>query len=226
MALATIGNRITDLIGSEYSTIPSNSYEDLIRAAFNEVADLLPSELLLKYIHYKTDISTSGGMDSPEEKKILLVTREIDDSSSEIRQCIAVAYHEFLRAQDSNSMYFATVESPIYTYDINAATDPKLKIFPVPTLAQKGTIWHFNYLGTSDTPSGETTINGFPDSCLQAAVLKACINIVQTYVSDFVQDEEDNEMLSMLNAQIQSLSGLYTVEINRFKEADATPRGE
>ena len=62
--------------------------------------------------------------------------------------------------------------------------------------------------------------------CLQAVVLKACINILQAYISNFVQDEEDNEMLGMLNAQIQSISALYTLEINRFKEADATPRGE
>ena len=52
MALATIGSRITDLIGSEYSTIPSNSYEDLIRASVNEIADMLPNELLLKYVNY------------------------------------------------------------------------------------------------------------------------------------------------------------------------------
>ena len=30
---ATIANRITDLIGSEYSTIPSNSYKDLIKSS-------------------------------------------------------------------------------------------------------------------------------------------------------------------------------------------------
>ena len=46
---ATIGSRITDLIGSEYATIPSLSYKDLINAAFNEVADSMKPELLLKY---------------------------------------------------------------------------------------------------------------------------------------------------------------------------------
>ena len=46
---ATVANRITDLIGSSYSTIPSNSYKDLINAAFNEIADSIKPELLLKY---------------------------------------------------------------------------------------------------------------------------------------------------------------------------------
>ena len=49
---ATIANRITDLIGSTYSTIPSNSYKALINAAFNEVADTIKPELLLSiHVH-------------------------------------------------------------------------------------------------------------------------------------------------------------------------------
>ena len=46
---ATIANRISDLIGDTYSTIPSNSYKDLINAAFNEVADMMSEDLLLKH---------------------------------------------------------------------------------------------------------------------------------------------------------------------------------
>jgi len=225
MALAQIGQRITDLIGSDYNSIPSLSYEDLIRAAVNEVADMLPNELLLKYVHYKTDI-TSAGLDAPEEKKVLLVTREIADSGLEVRECKAVPYHEFLRAQNSDSIYLATIESPLYTIDITTATDPKLKIFPVPTNDSIGAVWHFNYQGTSDTPSTATTINGLPDSCLQAVVAKACLNILQAYISDFVQDEEDTELQGMINAQIQVLTAQFQNEIKRFVEPDGTPRGE
>ena len=221
--MANIGNRITDLIGSDYSVIPSNSYADLINASINEIADMLPSELLLKYVNYKTDI-TSAGLDAPEEKKILLVTREIANSGTEVRECKAVQYKDFLRCLDSDSIYFATVESPVYTYDINTATDPKLKIAPVPNTNQIGTVWHFNY-HTAD-PITLSAIPGLPDSCLQAVVLKACINLLQAYISDFVQDEEDGELTSMITAQIQSLQAQYQQEMARFMEQDATPRGE
>ena len=222
--MANIGQRITDLIGSDYNSIPSLSYEDLIRAAVNEVADMLPNELLLKYVHYKTDITSSAGMDATEEKKVLLVTRRISDSGPELRECTPVPYHEFERAQDSNSIYLATIESPVYTYDINTVTDPKLKVFPVPTADQKGTVWHFNY-HTAD-PISLSNIPGLPDSCLQAVILKACMNILQAYISDFVQDEEDQEMLTMLNAQIQSLQQSYQTEIGRFMDQQAQPKGE
>ena len=222
--MASIGLRITDLIGSDYDDIPSNSYNDLINSAINEVADSLPNELLLKYCHYATDILSSDGMDATEEKKVLLVTRRISDSGTELRECTAVPYHQFEMAQDTNSIYLATIESPIYTYDVNTVTDPKLKVFPVPTSGQRSTVWHFNYVTGDNT--GSSDINGLPDSCLQAVVLKACINILQAYISDFVQDEEDTELQQMLTAQIGSLAQMYQQEMSRFVEQDATPRGE
>jgi len=221
--MATFTNRITDLIGSDYTSIASNSVDDLFNSAANEVADMLPSELLLKYVHYKTNI-TAAGMDAPEEKKVLLVTREIADAGTEVRECKPVPYHEFLRAQNSASIYFATIESPVYAYDIQTAVDPKIKIFPVPTDDQIGTVWHFNYLTGSNT--GNSNIDGLPDSCLQAVVIKACIGILHTFVSDFVQDEEDAEMQGMLMNQIAALQARYQEEMLRFSEPDASPRGE
>jgi len=221
--MASIVSRITDLVGAEYSTIPSNSSDDLINSAIMEVADSLPNELLLKYCKYKTNI-TAAGLDAVEEKKILFVTREIADAGLEARECKPVSYDEFLKAQNSTSIYYATVESPVYSYDIATADDPKLKIFPVPTDDQLGYVWHFNY--PSSGISTDSTIAGLPDSCLQAVVLKACINILQAYISDFVQDEEDQEMLTMLNAQIQSLQQSYQTEIGRFMDQQAQPKGE
>ena len=221
--MANIGQRITDLIGSDYNSIPSLSYQDLINSSINEIADMLPNELLLKYVHYKTDI-TSAGLDAPEEKKVLLVTREIADSGLEVRECRAVPYHEFLRAQNTDSIYLATIESPIYAIDVYTATDPKLKIFPVPTDDSIGTVWHFNYVTGDNTSS--SNINGLPDSCLQAVVLKACMNILQAYISDFVQDEEDTELQQMLTVQVGSLGQMFQQEMARFIEPDATPRGE
>jgi hypothetical protein len=225
MALATIASRITDMIGSEYSTIPSLSYEDLIRAAVNSIADAINPDLLLKYAHYRTNVDSSDGMDAIEEKKILLVTREVSNSGTEVRQCSLVPSHEFDRVLNSGSIYFATAESPVYTIEYHA-TDPKLKIAPVPDNDQLGYVYHFNYLGTSDTPSGESDINGLPDVCLQAVVLQACVNILSTYISDFIQDEEDTEMLQMLTAQKQLIEQSLLIEINRFIDESAPAKGE
>ena len=53
-----------------------------------------------------------------------------------------------------------------------------------------------------------------------------CINILNAYISDFVQDEEDTELQQMLTAQMQLLQTNFANEMKRFMEQDATPRGE
>ena len=65
-----------------------------------------------------------------------------------------------------------------------------------------------------------------PNTDLQAVVLKMCVNILNAYISDFVQDEEDTELQQMLTAQMQLLQTNFANEMKRFMEQDATPRGE
>ena len=57
--MATFAQRITELIGSDYTTIASNSVSDLFNAAVNEVADMVPPELLLKYAVNPIDLDES-----------------------------------------------------------------------------------------------------------------------------------------------------------------------
>jgi hypothetical protein len=224
--MATIGQRISDLIGSDYSVIPEYSKIELINSAIMEVADMLPSELLLKYNANVTQINSSSGMDATEEKKILSVLREEDNTgSTPLRECTAVSFQEFSRCSDTDSLYEATNYSPIYTYDNTTAGDIKLKVLPVPTINQLAYVYHFNYPSTdqSDEAAG---IAGLPDTVLYAVVIKACINILNTYISDFIQDEEDAELQQMVSAQIQALQAQFAQEMKRFMEQDATPRGE
>ena len=83
---ATISDRITDIIGSDYSTVPNLSYKDLINSAFNEVADMVSEDLLLKYSATPTSVTSSSGV-SIEGKKVLKVTR-VDANSGGIESCM------------------------------------------------------------------------------------------------------------------------------------------
>jgi hypothetical protein len=216
---ATIANRITDLIGSEYSTIPSNSYKDLINAAFNEVADSMKSELLLKYSVAPTTVTSSSGV-SIEDKKILKVTR-IDSNGGVERECKLLERTEFSVATDSTSIHYATVYSPVYKlHSDNAAST--LVIFPnCDGSGQEGKIWLFSYaLGSTDL-TGETTATlntdyYMPSEVMHALVLKSCINILQAYTSNQVQDEEDSEIVALLQGQLQGLQNDYQQEMIRF----------
>ena len=154
MALgATISQRITDLIGSEYATIPSLSYKDLIVAAFNEVADMVSVDILLKYSpvaaqQLAADVANGYNV---EDKKILLVLRRDGDSLD--RACSALTLPEYNAAKDTGSIYQATKFSPVYTIDSNNATGP-LRILPDCTDTEKGFIYYFNYATNSTDLTG------------------------------------------------------------------------
>ena len=219
---ATIANRITDLIGSEYSTIPSNRYKDLINAAFNEIADSIKPELLLKYSRTPINVTSASGV-SIEDKKILKVIRVDADSNGVDKECQFLEQTDYSIASDANSMYKATSYSPVYTlYSINEAST--VLIHPdCNSSGQVGRIWLFHYALADTDLTGITTetLNTgqfMPSEIMHALVLKSCINILQTYISNQTQDEEDSEIVAMLQAQIQGLQSDYQQEVSRFMD--------
>jgi len=222
-------NRITELIGSDYTTIASNSYIDLFNAAISEVADMLPSDLLLKYAVDPINLSNSpdswahdGTAGGPEGKKILLVLRK-ESAGGIRRECNPVSIGDYYRAMDTGSLYLATKHTPIYAY-VTDGGNTNISLFPLPTADETAMIYYFAYPTADKTTS--TSIEGFPNEVEQALVLKACMNILQAYISEFVQEEEDEEMLRMITSQIQSLQAQYQQEMARFTDNEEQPKGE
>jgi hypothetical protein len=230
MALNTaFNNRITELIGSDYTTIASNSYIDLFNAAVSEVADMMPTELLLKYAVDPINLTNSpaswahdGTAGGPEGKKVLLVTR-IETSGGTARECVPVSLQDFNISQDGTSIYKATEYSPVYTYTTDGG-NTGLTIFPTPDAQEYAKVYYFAYPTTDKTTS--TSIEGLPNEVEQAVVLKACMNMLQTYISDFIQDEEDSEMQNMLLGQVQTLKEQFQGEMARFTDSEDRVKGE
>ena len=218
----TIAHRITDLIGSQYSTDAAYA-GDFINAAINEIADMLPIELLLKYSR------TPGVLQSNSEwlvegRKILQVTRTDTNNANVERECNLVARDLFAVSGDSGSIHFATAFSPIYHLDSANAGAATLKILPEPTSEQQGRIWYFSYVADSTDTTGVTgaTLNTsyyLPSELIHAVALKSSVNILNAYISNQIQDEEDIEMMQMLQAQIQLLEKSYTQEMSRFMDS-------
>jgi hypothetical protein len=228
---ASIADRITDLIGSEYATVPSLSYNDLINAAFNEVADMLSIDELMKYSSTPTNVTSASGL-SIEDKKILKVIRVDADSPNGIdRECRPIEETKFSQATDANSLYQATAFSPVYTiYTQTAASD--LHIHPVCNDAgQIGRVWTFAYAGDSTTLSTRDAdyLNSnlfMPPTSIHAIVLKSCLNILQTYMGNQIQNEEDVELMQMIKNQIQSLEKAFLQEMQRFTHQGTQIKGE
>ena len=217
----TFGQRITDLIGSDYSTEAAYA-GDLINAAINETADMLSEDLLLKYSPTPTAVETASGV-SIEGKKILKVTR-IDSNGGIERECLPLDRIAFATAKDSDSIYKATVFSPVYKLESNNAATT-LIIYPdCNSSGQEGKIFYFPYVTSSSPDSDitdltESTLNTavyLPNNLMHAIALKSSINILKAFISNQVQDEEDIELMQMIQSQMGVLEQDFQNEIQRY----------
>jgi hypothetical protein len=228
----TIVERITDLIGSDaFSDTVLTNEVDLINAAINEVADSISEDLLLKYSSTPLQQTSATGT-SVEGKKVLKVIRVDANSGGYERECIFLDRVAFSSARDSTSIYYATAHSPVYHIDSMNDSASKLYILPICNgSGQEGNIWNYSYIADSTDTTAMTgaILNStyyLPSELIHAIALKASSNILQAYISNQVQDEEDSEMLSMVGQQMQAIEASYKNEIQRFMDESGKPGGE
>lgn len=214
---ATMAQRIQDLIGFDYSSNSINTENEAIEGAYAEVIDSLPEEVLLKYAVAPKNLTIGKEEMAIDSKKIIRVMRY--DATPIARVCEKLDIYEYTQAvADTNSIYYPTKFSPVYTEDPET-TPPRLKVFPAITgeagAAESAKVWYTSYLNDSDV-DGDDSFTGLPPEAENAVALRASIHIMQTKISDTIQDDEDDEMLNMLNNQMQSLQKMYQIEMMRL----------
>ena len=225
---ATFAQRIQDLVGFDYSSNTINTEDEAIETAAAEVIDLLPVGLLLKYAVAPADLYTDNTTYAIEGKKILRVIRF--DASTVARLCEKVDIDTFKDITvGSNSLYLPTKHSPVYTEDPESGTT-LLNVFPTPTaagtdLAEAAKVYYITYpIGADEESLSETA--GLPNEAEHAIALKASVYILQTMISDSVQDDEDDEMLNILNLQKQQLDQMFQIEMARLTGEKGKQTGE
>jgi len=223
---ATFDARLVDLIGDYAAKINDNHEIDLLNAAIAEVADSVPPELLLKYA--VTPILLDNGTPtwtSVEGKKILLVTRLDGDGVD--RNCEMVGIPMFSQAKDTDSVYEATSYSPVACHTTTGGAS-SLELYPVPTASETAKVYYFTYPVTNQKEQTDNQLNaaGIPFQLLHAIALRTAITMLQAYISDSIQDDEDAEITTMLGQQVISLSTQYGAEMQRFTIAGTFTQGE
>ena len=219
---AKLSERIQDLIGFDYASNSINTENEALEAACAEVIDTLPEELLLKYAVAPTDLISGAPTMDIRGKRILRVSRiegSNDDAIFIHRPCEKLTIDEYLyNTQDANSIYLPTSHSPVYTEDPESAV-ATLKVFPAITGSSADTVntakvWYITYpYGDFD---GNIALDGLPNEVEHAVALKTASYILDTMMSDKIQDDEDEEMLRMLQAQKQNLDATYQIEMGRL----------
>lgn len=207
-----IKNRVESLIGDTGIT----SEDAHFAAAINEVMDLLPKDLLMKYAPSFSTLDDStptyGGV---EGKKILGVTR-LDSAEGTERKVTPIELEKFSLAKDSDSLYEATKFSPVYALDVDGGSTT-LKMYPEPTADETAKVYYLEYETESSADlSDDTALADFPTTAEYAVVIKTAINLLMTKISDAVQDDEDQEIQTMLQGQLAQLQEMFKAEMSRL----------
>tara|TARA_R100000664_G_C2731929_1_gene122252 strand:+ start:281 stop:970 length:690 start_codon:yes stop_codon:yes gene_type:complete len=224
-----LGQRIKDLVGFDFESNTMNTENEGIKTACAEVIDRLPSDYLLKYAVSPTTITTTNPDSTFDAtgKRILRVLRADNSVAiySVYRICEYVDIDTFKELDDSDSIYAPTNHSPVYTIDSINSDYNYLKVLPtISSGTENALVYYIEYPSNIAMYTLES-IDGLPHEVEHAIALKASIYILQVLISDTVQDEEDDEMLQMQQAQMQSLTSMYDIEMQRLTnnpEGDAT----
>jgi hypothetical protein len=223
--LATLADRIQDLIGFDFNSNTTNAEKETIESAYAEVIDLMPEEILLKHAEAPIDLTSGSPTLEVEGKKVIRVIRYDADSVTRICEKSEIDdFKEATAANNASSIYRPTKFTPMYTFDPESGTT-LLKVFPDITggsgdAAETAKVYYVSYL--DGQYAFETSLPGLPKEVENAVAIKAATYLLSSYISDAIQEDEDAEMLQMLQAQMQVLQGMYQAEIGRFVKEKAS----
>jgi hypothetical protein len=197
--------RIKDLIGDDVTDI--TGYKDLINAGFNYIADLIPNNSEL-WRSNKLDGNAIASLSLDSSKyKIILITRDE-------RVCKEVPLDYLQRGTDPTSIYYneGNYKNPIFTFT------PKGKITIKPTggVIAIYVFTYFNATHDVDISSSLSDDFNFPEQAEYLGILKCCSNLLQAQISDGVHDDEDQELVGLLNANMASIDKAMQEEMQRL----------
>ena len=194
------------------------------------------------WFHDGGSIYTHDSAGGPHTKRILEVFR---NNGTEWRPCEKVSQSKYRQAENTNSIYSATEYSPIYILDSSSYTGyMTLKVLPGITgslnAADSARVYYVPYVNFTNSEDGSVDswdyidphhatedayklfeVKGFSRDTVNIMALKGAIYIMQSLISDAVQDDEDTELLNLLNPQLASLNAQYEMDMKRIVGANS-----
>jgi hypothetical protein len=226
--------RIEDYLGDVFTEYNENGLADVFDNTLREIVTMLPPDLLYSRGSYSVAngnkfVITDGTAVDVAGKIFVSAYRE---NGTQNILCEMVGLKDWFSAGDSNSIYSATNGSPVCNID----ESNNFYILPAPDDTDKAKLYAFDasYNESSALPltTGQVgynadvpgqgkglfavIINGLPVEANEALTLKAALNCLTAYVSEAVQEDEDTEIMSLVNAQIQYLQSKLVQEMTRL----------
>jgi len=136
-------NRVNELV-TDAGITTHPEVNTLYQSAINEVISILPPEELLSHSPTPVELTNSStSWTLPGEVRILNVFRTEDGDVT--REAKEVDKATFSAAGDSNSLYFATNNSPVYSFDNSGDEVSTLKVLPDFDALDTGEVYYFKY---------------------------------------------------------------------------------
>ena len=198
---ATLGQRIQDLVGFDYSDNTMNTEDEALETACVEVIDSIPETILLKYATSPQNLDSGTSNMDIDGRKIIRVLRF--DNHGVTRVCEKVDIDEFhFITNDASSIYRPTKYSPVWTEDPETGS-PKLEIFPGITgaedEAESAKVYYIDYPTGELVDSGESIV-GVPNELEHAVLNKDGIKAIGSIdFSTWIFNEEyGNSYISLV----------------------------
>ena len=185
----SFSTQILDLVNVDSDLHDQTAMNGWAADAAKEIINILPPNLKEKCMTETTLNNSSPTMDMDAVGEILYVTRLSADSGGKRLPCRRVPLSLAESANDSNSIYYASVTDPVYW--ISSSNDIAiLSVLPTPTANQTAIVYHVGY-PTVDVDTVSTIAN-FPDEAEYLVVLYTAIKVAESAMVT----EEDPELFA------------------------------
>tara|TARA_B110000467_G_scaffold66356_1_gene60506 strand:+ start:517 stop:1251 length:735 start_codon:yes stop_codon:yes gene_type:complete len=219
-----ISDRLDELLGDIHLTDGEweVDLDGMYSAAVAEVADLLAPETLVSYCAAPVILTVAADSIPVTGAKVLYVRRQdnLVATGGPFYECTEVTISQFQHANIADSIYAATVQSPVYVVAPYNG-EPTLQILPLPSAGDSdpstAEVYLFEYPSAMPV-SAASTIAGMPNQLTMAILLRTATHVLNAYLAWAVHEEEDNEIVALVSAQIQAYQAAYQAEMKRYME--------
>ena len=208
----------------DLSDITESELGEALSKAINYAYSTLPDSILLAKTWPPINLYAGQTTANVDPYNVFSVIRL--NSDRQIKPCIEVSQLMFDDYIDSNSVYFATEEDPVYTIKsvlLDAAQVQTLVVAPAVTGAFAGdantakAFYRFSITSSSAANYLDTgTIDHLESKTYPWIVLTAALFILGFKLREAILEEEDQELSQLMQTQMQLIKGQIDAETSRL----------
>tara|TARA_R100001082_G_C4365726_1_gene161823 strand:+ start:184 stop:837 length:654 start_codon:yes stop_codon:yes gene_type:complete len=205
--MADFQTRIEDIIGatasvgSDDASANQQAIQDALQDTASDILNKVRPDILIQYSTKSLNVTSNPIASNIENSRIVLVERrESDDTTDLYVSCVYVDASLQGKIQNPHSIFFATDESPRWTFN-----DNDVYVYPEPTSANPS---RYYVMENPTILHGASSVSKFPDELEHALILGASARLKQRQIT-FFNEDEDSEVVILHRSQYQELLAEY-----------------